>query len=306
MVIYPNTNEFYKFMGKGLIREEIEVEGFYSWIAQKCMNLIRFLSMFNMAVPGKLLYGKWKNKKAETIILFEEVGEKKVIDLLEKNNPDSRKIYYLWNTETNKEKIDYARKHSWEIWSFDKKECKEQNFFFVDQFYPEIKRKKINLKYDIFFCGYNKGRAERLFQLEKIFENMDLKSRLIIREWGIQQYFESKKCYGAKYITFFETKYGKILEYIQESKCLLEILKDNQMGYSMRVMEAIFFEKKLITNNKEILNAEFYNVSNYFVVGYDNLSDLKKWLDVPYDDTNIKQYQERYSVKKWYEQLKIL
>ena len=74
----------------------------------------------------------------------------------------------------------------------------------------------------------------------------------------------------------------------------------------MRVMEAIFFKKKLITNNKEILNAEFYNVSNYFVLGYDNLSDLRKWLDIPYNNINIEQYQEKYSVKKWYEQLKIL
>ncbi len=52
------------------------------------------------------------------------------------------------------------------------------------------------------------------------------------------------------------------IEYLSRENsadCLLEILQDNSTGRTYRLMEAIIYNKKLITNCPEILTTKFYN-----------------------------------------------
>lgn len=305
LVIYPNTNSFNRFFGASLKREGVAVQGFYSTLAEKCMNLVRLLSMFNVGMPQFLTMGKWCKIKAKTIILFEEVGGKETIDMLECSNPHSRKIFYLWNTGTDKLKIKYAQERQWEIWSFDKIECAKYNYNLVTEFYPHNPVCETEIEYDVFFCGYDKGRAQQLDNLTKVFSQFGLKYRIIMREWSPKQFLDSKMKPWGRFVTFFETDYTKIVRLIQKSRCILELVKEGQVGYTMRTMESLFFERKLITNNKEILNADFYNKANHFVLGYNDINELGDWLSVPYNCTNSSFFQERYGVDSWYRQLGI-
>lgn len=57
---------------------------------------------------------------------------------------------------------------------------------------------------------------------------------------------------------------------------------DGTNGFTLRVLESLFFEKKLITNNINIINCEFYNKNNIFIINKDNLDDLNDFLKSEY------------------------
>ena len=53
--------------------------------------------------------------------------------------------------------------------------------------------------------------------------------------------------------------YVENLNHIRQTKALLEIMQQGGHGYTLRTCEAIMYDKKMITNNPEIKNAEFYS-----------------------------------------------
>ena len=52
----------------------------------------------------------------------------------------------------------------------------------------------------------------------------------------------------------------------------------------MRVMEALFTHKKIITNNKLIVDYDFYCPENFFIINVDPIEKLKEFMDTPYKE----------------------
>ncbi len=81
-----------------------------------------------------------------------------------------------------------------------------------------------------------------------------------------------------------EWKISKMISYEEildkSSKCsvIVDVVKEGQSGLTLRVLEALFFGKKLITNNKNICNCDFYSSDNVFIVGVDNWDDFEMFL----------------------------
>ena len=63
--------------------------------------------------------------------------------------------------------------------------------------------------------------------------------------------------------------YTEYLGIIFNCECIIDIIINEQSGLSLRVMEALFFNKKLITNNKYIADMDFYNPNNIYIFGVD-------------------------------------
>ena len=70
------------------------------------------------------------------------------------------------------------------------------------------------------------------------------------------------------------------------TKALLDYIEINNSGQSMRMMEALFREKKVITNNVLIKNYDFYNKNNIFILEEDGFSTLKDFVNSPYSKVN--------------------
>ena len=84
------------------------------------------------------------------------------------------------------------------------------------------------------------------------------------------------------------------------------ILQDGQTAMTLRTMEAIFLGKKLITDNRYIAQADFYNEANIFILPDDptklDEAAFLKFLEadfVPYDDEILK----RYDISGWMSRL---
>ena len=73
----------------------------------------------------------------------------------------------------------------------------------------------------------------------------------------------------------------------------MELQEQGQTGLTLRAMEALFFQKKLLTDNQEVLNCDFYRQENIFVWGQDDECRLADFLQVPYQkipEETVSQY----------------
>jgi hypothetical protein len=71
--------------------------------------------------------------------------------------------------------------------------------------------------------------------------------------------------------------YEKILSETISSNCILEILQNNQHGATLRYFEAVCYNKKLLTNNKDIIYYPFYNPK--WMKVFTNISEIDiEWL----------------------------
>ncbi len=169
--------------------------------------------------------------------------------------------------------------------TFDPQEAEEYQMVYAPQFFrfPDTVSQETP-KYDFFFCGEKKDRGERLAQLQHALEEMGYKCLFIV----VGQ--------NSEYIT-----YEQYLKYVEESKCLIDLFQEGQVGITRRPMEALFFNKKLLTENPHIAKFDFFHPENILITtpGDPNKLDaVKDFMETPCaivpDD--IKQ---GYSVEGW-------
>ena len=91
--------------------------------------------------------------------------------------------------------------------------------------------------------------------------------------------------------------YRENLEKISGTNAILDIVSGGQHGLTLRPLEAMYFNKKLITNDENLKNFDFYHPSNIFILN-NNLEDLPIFLEVPYHENEVC-LTERYDFDSW-------
>lgn len=127
------------------------------------------------------------------------------------------------------------------------------------------RNKSFPIKWDICFCGANKGRFSLLKDICKRLERNNLNYDFRIVGEGR----ESKKK-GMYYVEW--QPYPEIVKQDLQSNCVLEIVQQGQGGFTLRTQEAICCNKKLLTNNKEILNSPYYD--KRFIRVFESVDDI--------------------------------
>lgn len=258
---------------------------------------------YHLPIPFKeWWYGEWKYniKKYDVIILFDGVYGKEIFEYIKSKNKNCRIIlYYINKTKENARNHPKVMEHSpCEIWSFDKSDCYKNTIHYNHYFYDAvIKKDNVQEKiFDCFFCGVDKGRLKQLIYLKGMLEICGYTNKFIVVKDKNKSYSEEHK----KYLTNENIDYEKITNYIQQSQCIVDIVKDGQTSITLRPMEAMYYSKKLITNNKDIVNYDFYHKDNIFVLNMDRVEDLKVFMNKPYIPIaeNIK---NRYTCEAWLE-----
>ena len=235
---------------------------------------------------SSILFGDWKNKikQYEYVILGENGYLPCIAKYIKKKNPDCKIILYFWNILEDQKpyKKLIEDKNIDEFWTFDKNDAKKYNMKYNPQFYTKnVKIQDEQNKYDVLFLGRPKTRKKDIVELEKKLE-----------EEGIQTNFkiiENEKDY---------VSYDEYLKMIAESKSILDYNQEGQVGLSLRPMEALFLERKLITNNTDIKNYDFYDHDNIFILGEDDINKLKEFINKPYKKIN-QDIIDYYDFEQW-------
>ncbi len=187
------------------------------------------------------------------------------------------------------------------VYSFQQEDCDAFGLRFNSTMYaapPPALYPPEPLRYDVLFLGVPKDRLPLLRELHGQCLKLGLKTKFQIGLTFLDR-IEPEQSEGWN-ITREWTGYTDYLHWVQQSRALLDIYQAIQTGYSLRVMEHIFFGKKLITNNALIEQAAFYHPNNIFLLQKDDINGLKDWLDLPFAAIadEIKAY---YKFENWAE-----
>ncbi|WP_196213260.1 hypothetical protein [Bacteroides cellulosilyticus] len=228
-----------------------------------------------LSIDCSLFYENWKDSIADfsVIIIYAYRNNIDVIKYIcKKKQPDQRVIVWYWNPVFRCVHPDLIKDLDCELWSFDFNDCQCFNLKFNTTYYfrnLELPQSSIE-KIDVFFCGLNKGRKKILDSIQKkMVENNLLYHFHVVDE---QLPVEEQKP---------RLSYQENLEYISSCKAVLDVLQEGQDGMTLRVMEALFFQKKLITNQLSLVKADFYHPNNIFIIGKDDWNNLKSFMNSP-------------------------
>ena len=233
-----------------------------------------------------------KNIEANTIIVFDNgrILDKYVLQYIAENNQGKRLIFYYWNPISTAISPDCVPK-AFEVWSYSTEDCKKYGLKYNSTFYcgSYTHFSDTEIHTDVSFLGKDKGRRE---VLNRIREELK-KSGLIVNYYitATHPRFQKK---GYQH----SLPYTESLKISLSSKAILDYYMDPNAGLSLRPMEALFNDRKLITNNATIKNYDFYHENNILVIEDGDYSGVKAFLERPYAPINqdIKDY---YLFENW-------
>jgi len=192
---------------------------------------------------------------------------------------------WLWNTfSRSKIKIYFLKKiKKWfNVYTFDENDAREFNIKLKNQIcydFEKYSKADVRVLNDVYFVGVDKGRYNGLKEL-----NDKLTKKGFQCDFNLVRDNTSvnDETFYSRGLSFIEN-----INHIYSSRVVLDFTKDNQTGLTMRALEAMFSKKKLITNNRNIRKAKFYDQENIFVLGEDNFENIEDFINSPFNDINF-------------------
>lgn len=259
--------------------------------------IIRRLKQFiGLSLISDLGINIYKIRNVSTIILPVTKYSPTLHKQIKKIDKNLRIIHWYWNPISNvKTKPNMIPSSNNDIFTFDKNDSEKYKIKFKETYYfSSIDFENKSISNDITFIGYDKGRLEILEELKEKFSKFNISTYLhVVRDNSSNKTFNYKPM----------IKYSEILNIISGTKCILDIVQVGQEGKTQRPLESLFLRKKLITNDKNIINYDFYNSNNIFIIGMDKESRLLNFINSEYYEID-KKIISKYSFENWIEEFK--
>jgi hypothetical protein len=187
--------------------------------------------------------------------------------------PDALFIYYTWDSFVKYPQAERNLKYFGRKYSFDGNDCLK---------YPEVRylplfhnwkqpaHEKDSFAYDLLFVG--NATFRRLDFLEKIQPQCDVYNIRVKYYLPISRklflYYKMTNRYGSllKHFYFKRISLEEYFVLLSETKAVIDSEHPTQSGLTMRTIESLALNKKLITTNKNILKEPFYNPANIMVI----------------------------------------
>ena len=146
------------------------------------------------------------------------------------------------------------------IFTFDLIDAQKYGYIYYPVPYSILSDKIYDIKYDLYYVGNNNG---RLAQMLDIYSCATLHK--VEPLYRINKVKRSQQKFKDKIIYNKTCLYDVVVEEVKQSNCILEIIRSGQSGATLRYYEAVCYNKKLLTNNKNVVNLPFYD-SRYMKV----------------------------------------
>lgn len=254
---------------------------------------------YHIGFSKEYWYGLWKKtvKNYDKIVLFDAFLGSDVVEYIENIAPKARLIVFYRNPWFNNYHLREQERKKCEVWSFDQADCKKYGLKFNCQFYfYSVVKQKVDPIYtsDVFFVGKDKHRLKLLLDIKRELQQNNLQMYLyVVGERNINYSDEEKAL-----LRHEQMLYKEVLKYNKNTGCLLELMQKNQQGFTLRTVEAMFFNKKLITDNVYLKQCDFYNPRNIYVLGQEKRSMIEFLKDQQPADWNP-EVVKRYSFESW-------
>lgn len=266
----------------------------------KPLRFLRKLPFFSRVISNTKERKGWLEecKGANTIILFDTFAHYATYCYEIENyvGKDVRLILYLLNPAFFSE--DYKKLSTrWEIWTFMKEDAIKNGFKYGATFYnPQLaqncfdKDSQTATDCDLLFIGTDKGRKNFLLNLKS-----QLEKYKIVCNFKIVDNFRS--LFSRKYSR--EISYKYLCRLNKRTSAILDVVQEGQTGLTLRIMEGLLFDKKIVTTNAAIrMDKDFKDNPNIYVITKDNIKELYTFLKKPMVEypNNLK---AKYSFTNW-------
>lgn len=242
-------------------------------------------------VIKKILYKSMCNKlginKSDSIILVvydqNEMSHEYSFFKYIKNSYPNVKTCYLF---TNIVKLSRANSFNGvemlndsfvNVFAFDYNDALKYNFKYNYLIYDreDISTHK-KIETDLFFIGQAKNRLDNILKIYNKAKRLNLTMNFNCINISAEDF----NLIDREEIRTNPLSYTEVIEGIQKTKCVLDIMQRDSIGCSLNICEAIFYGKKIITDNVHIINEPFFSENRIFVIGYSKGS-LEKFINEP-------------------------
>ena len=246
-------------------------------------------------VPKKMVFNIPSPEPGDDkIIVFDTLVTPPYLYWLCEHYPDRRIILWYWDPADDNRMFDLFPRRV-ELWSYSPEDCKKYGFRYNTPFYFDsvAQEAEKNAKRPassnpvVFFLGREKGRRQELIRLKNQMENAGADVQIHVMQDGSR---ESRKDEPV-------IPYCRVIENIARCDILLDYTLNPREGLSLRPMEALFWGKKLITNNESIMDYDFFRKESIYVLGRDERS-LKDFFETAYAEPDRK-IKEHYLFTQW-------
>lgn len=230
---------------------------------------------------------------SDSIFFFQE--HRLIMELLLESDFECEGHLLLRNSVRSESKtIDYIKQFevkNYTVWSFDESDCNSYGLKFYKQIIESYKDiSSTTILYDFSFVGRNKGREKYLLSLKADLCKNGLSMNVNIRG-------SSKKD---------SISYRQYLSESCQARCIVDIVQDQQSGFTLRPLEAMLYRRKLITNNASVKGSSFFHPNNIYIL-YDldapvEIDRIKEFIEKPFIDVSEK-VREDYSVNSVFERM---
>lgn len=180
------------------------------------------------------------------------------------------------------------------VYTFDLADAQKYGFYHFYYIYSKLTNRSQTATTDVMFFGSDKGRVKKILQLSKKFENKNISSKMYIV--GVYEKVQESE----KIIVNKPIPYAEMIKILQGTRCILDYVIEDQVGLSYRPMEAICYNKKLLTNNKSIMSFPYYN--SKFMQYFENIEQIDMNF-IKRDETIDYGYKGEYSPENFIQRI---
>ena len=179
------------------------------------------------------------------------------------------------------EELQAIRALGYRLTSFDPCEAERYGMACTGQYFRYPEHQPDNIDSDCFFCGLPKDRAGTLQRLRTRLEAEGLTCDFVIPRTPAEK-----------------LTYPQYLDRLARTRCVIDISQKGQTGLTRRPLEALFYGKKLLTDNPEIARYDFYRPQNVFILGKDPEEQLRAFIESPLAEVP-ETVRAAYDVNEW-------
>lgn len=274
--------------------ENIRVENVWSEKYRKGHNTFLIRVLRKLKVPVACFFDKhWVDNKElnpDCIIIFDGCYDKLLAYYLDRRFKTAKKNIFCWNAAY---RLKHVCGNAWyPIYSYSPKDCKALGMKYMPTVYqtmPYVARAEDT---DVIFMGLVKDRGPLIDEIY-----------CALTEAGKKVLFHVVGEQGELRVPVTQNRmeYTDYIKHIGHCRAILDIANEGQDGLTQRVLESLFYHKKLITTNEDVVNYDFYNPSNICVVSAGNINIPEDFLSSPYEEVE-QSILAHYSMETWVEQ----
>lgn len=228
---------------------------------------------------------------------------------IKENNKKIKTVLYLWDSIKNKKNAFDLIGHFDKVLTFDKTDSLiNSKIEFLPLFYIDAYAQKYNQSRDIYQLAFiGTAHSGRYNLVKKIIDDLGMKKNenYLFYFSPSKLLFILKKIFtnelngiSFKDISFNSMTSKEITSILADTNVVIDIEHPSQNGLTMRTIEMLGMQKKLITTNKNVADYDFYNKNNIIIVDRNNPQVDPAFIHSQYQHVD-KEILEKYRLSTW-------